>query len=119
LSPSRLTGRDDYEVSNAQHRRAGHRKPWSLGVRATSSLAAIAAFLTGAWVSLVAGIYTSAFQSPNPDPALDGDPCCGHPDTWGNVIVGGIHFAALAIVALGLLTLSFILFSSGSLFPGD
>jgi hypothetical protein len=55
------------------------------------------------WVILLAGIYSSAFQHPDPNPALDGDPCCGHPDTWGDVLAGGIYFAATLSVALGLL----------------
>jgi hypothetical protein len=34
-----------------------------------------------------------------PDPAiLDGDPCCSHPDTWGEVIRGGVSALAAVLV---------------------
>ena len=50
-----------------------------------------------AFIMLVAGI-----SSQTPDPFIaDGDPCCGHPDTWGEVAVGVSW--ALALVLLDAL----------------
>jgi hypothetical protein len=53
-----------------------------------------------------ASICTSYFRSPNPDPSLDGDPCCADPDTWWDVVTGRAYFLALAIVAVGLVLLT-------------
>ncbi len=42
-----------------------------------------------------------------PDPAIpDGDPCCGHPDTWNEVVQGVGYGAALGFVGGGLLLLA-------------
>jgi hypothetical protein len=55
------------------------------------------------WVTLLALIFSAAFQTPNPDPGLDGDPCCGYPDTWTDVAVGGAYFLATLIAAIGFM----------------
>ena len=71
--------------------------------------AALAALLAAAWVALLAVIYTTYFQSPDPNQALDGDPCCAHPDTWTDVIIGGVYFSAVTVASLGFLTLGIVL----------
>lgn len=56
-------------------------------------LAAVAAYGTMLLVFLVAGAGEA------PDPYVpDGDPCCGHPDTWGDVAWGGVWSLVLAVV---------------------
>ena len=53
--------------------------------RAFAALAAVAlavAALAGVSLILLGGLI--AAQAPDPFVA-DGDPCCGHPDTWGDV----------------------------------
>lgn len=50
------------------------------------------------WVFLVGAI---AAQRPDPD-APDGDPCCGVPDTWGEV-VGTAAGAVASALVVGLL----------------
>lgn len=42
---------------------------------------------------------TVAAQQPDPTVA-DGDPCCGHPDTWGEVALGFLYAAMLILGAV-------------------
>lgn len=70
-----------------------------------SPLAILAAALVGgalvlvfiwglAWLALSAGVSAQL-----PDPSIgDGDPCCGHPDNWGEVAGGLAYTAVLAVV---------------------
>lgn len=77
---------------------------WNSPIRRISAAAVgSAAALFGLWVCVIAGIYTSAFQRPDPNPALDGDPCCFYPDNWGEVLIGSIYFIAILSAGLGLL----------------
>ena len=63
-------------------------------VAAIAGLAALPLALFGAlWAWLGAAI---AAQRPDPL-IIDGDPCCGHPDTWGEV--GDWSFWALTMVS--------------------
>jgi hypothetical protein len=42
-----------------------------------------------AWGSLFV-LLVGAVSAQEPDPSIpSGDPCCGHPDTWGEVAWGG------------------------------
>jgi hypothetical protein len=62
------------------------------GVLAVASAAPIvmALFLT---------LLSVAVSAQHPDPTVpDGDPCCGHPDTWGDVALG---FVSAAMFLLG------------------
>jgi hypothetical protein len=62
------------------------------GVLAVASAAPIvmALFLT---------LLSVAVSAQQPDPTVpDGDPCCGHPDTWGEVALG---FVSAAMFLLG------------------
>src|SRR5690349_11653466 len=59
-----------------------------------------------AWALLVLVIAAE-----HPDPRVpDGDPCCGHPDTWGEVAFGiawGLTLAGVSIALLyGIVTLA-------------
>lgn len=71
-----------------------------------AAVAAVAAAVAALSTFAVALIATSLLRVPNADPALDGDPCCPYPNTWGDVLLGAFGVAALAVVALGLLTLA-------------
>jgi hypothetical protein len=71
--------------------------------RVTAACAAVVCLPLGLWVALLALVYSAALRRPNPNPRLDGDPCCGHPDTWSDVLVGGTYTIAIASVAIGLL----------------
>ncbi len=67
-------------------------------VRAGAVLAGVALGLFSLWASLIALLVGGdAFQEPNPF-ILDGDPCCGHPDDWGEVALGAVS----ALVAFGI-----------------
>ena len=74
--------------------------------RAFAAVAAPLAAVAALWTFAVTLVATSLLRSPNADPALDGDPCCPHPDTWGEVALGAFSVAALAVVVLGLLALA-------------
>ncbi len=68
---------------------------------AAGVLLGLVALWTGAW-ALVA-----SSQLRRPDPAAaDGDPCCAHPDDWGDVAFGAVFTAGLAGVALLLFVLA-------------
>lgn len=54
---------------------------------------------------------TSA-QTPDPD-IPDGDPCCGHPDTWGEVALGFMWTLALAALVGAVLALAAALLARG------
>ena len=71
-----------------------------IGRRLALAFARVVSLAAALWLSLLAFIATSAFQSPKAAPSLDGDPCCAHPDTWGDVVVGGASFVAIGLVAL-------------------
>ena len=50
-------------------------------------------------IALVLAFFNVAVSAQQPDPIVpDGDPCCGHPDTWGEVALG---FVSAAIFLLG------------------
>jgi hypothetical protein len=66
--------------------------------RAFVAVEAPVAALAALWTLVVALIATSLLRVPNADPALDGDPCCAYPDTWGDVALGVFSLAALALV---------------------
>jgi hypothetical protein len=64
------------------------------GLLAVASVAPIVMALTLALFNVV----VSAQQ---PDPTIpNGDPCCGHPDTWGEVALGFVH-AAMFVLGAG------------------
>lgn len=64
---------------------------------ALASLPAVGIGLAVAWFSIVV-------SAQRPDPSVpNGDPCCGHPDTWGEVVGGivlGVGFAAICVALL-------------------
>jgi hypothetical protein len=70
--------------------------------RAPERIAAAAAGLVVAGVAVVGAAYVAfsvALAGEAPDPyAPDGDPCCGHPDTWGEVASGAVWTLAIAVV---------------------
>jgi hypothetical protein len=74
--------------------------------RAASLLGAPLAALAALGILLVAFIATSLLRAPNPDPMLDGDPCCPYPDSWLEVAFGTLLFIALVVVALALILLA-------------
>jgi hypothetical protein len=65
--------------------------------------AAVVAVPIGNAALALSVLTTVLLRAPDPDPSLDGDPCCGHPDTWTDVIVGGGFFTVEAFVALTVL----------------
>jgi hypothetical protein len=89
--------------------------------RFAALVAAVLAFVVGTAALVIAALSLTAFQRPDPDPALDGDPCCWHPDTWTDVAVGGGFFAVVAFVAFAFLGASGLLVASAVLgrFPAS
>lgn len=71
------------------------------------ALAILLAGLAATWFPLMLGLLMFFIGAQQPDPSVpDGDPCCGHPDTWWEVL-SGVGFGALCmIVALGPLTVA-------------
>jgi hypothetical protein len=50
-------------------------------------------------MALALAFFNVAVSAQQPDPTVpDGDPCCGHPDTWGEVALG---FVGAAMFLLG------------------
>jgi hypothetical protein len=57
-------------------------------MRALAVVAAIGLLLCAAY-NLLLIVFFGAVSLAAPDPTIiDGDPCCGHPDTWGEVAFG-------------------------------
>jgi hypothetical protein len=83
--------------------------------RVTALVGAVMAIIFGSFAAMLALLYTSELRSPDPDPRLDGDPCCGYPDTWADVAIGGVYFLVVAFVALAALGAGGILASGAIL----
>ncbi len=63
------------------------------------SLASVIPLWFGFWWAIL-GILT---LGQTPDASIpDGDPCCSHPDTWGEVVLGGVG-GTLLLVGCGAL----------------
>ena len=77
--------------------------------RAFAFVASPIAAAAGLWLLMPAFISTSLLRAPNPDPALDGEPCCPYPDTWIDVALGGALVIALVLIAVGLIALAIAL----------
>lgn len=72
-----------------------------LAARFLAALLGGAILLVAAWGALFV-LLAAAISSQVPDPFIaDGDPCCGHPDTWGEV--AGAIAGALVLVLLDAL----------------
>ena len=68
--------------------------------------------LAGCWVILLALVLSAALRQPNPDPSLDGEPCCAYPDTWADVAIGAGYTVATAIAAVGIIGLGVVAMTS-------
>jgi hypothetical protein len=70
-----------------------------------AGLAALVFVLLAPYVA-AASLFATALASYRPDPrAHDGDPCCPHPDTWGDVAqsaAGAVFGATVSGALLGL-----------------
>jgi len=71
-------------------------------------LCAVAAY----GVVLVVLVGATSAQTPDPD-IPDGDPCCGHPDSWGEVALGFIWTLALVALVGAVLALAAALLARG------
>jgi hypothetical protein len=50
-------------------------------------------------MALALALFSGVVAAQQPDPTVpDGDPCCGHPDTWGEVALG-LGWAAMLVLA--------------------
>jgi hypothetical protein len=59
-----------------------------LAARALAGLVGVGVLLFAAWAVLITALI-GGLSARAPDPfAPDGDPCCGHPDTWSDVAWG-------------------------------
>ena len=56
------------------------------------------------WLAVLDALIS--FQDPSPL-IEDGDPCCGYPDTWTEVALGGVTAVAIAVIACGLFVAAF------------
>lgn len=62
---------------------------------ALAAVALVVAALAGVGITMLGG----AISAQAPDPFIaDGDPCCGHPDTWGEVATGVAWTLGLIVV---------------------
>lgn len=67
-------------------------------LRILAGLAAAALFVVVAF-GLIAFVWGLSYVSEPADPyVMDGDPCCAHPDTWGDVTSGAWGTLAIAAV---------------------
>jgi hypothetical protein len=84
---------------------------WKPLLRGLAGVAGVALLLFAAWGVLWV-LLVGAIAAQAPDPFVEnGDPCCGHPDTWGEVAAGfgwtlgyALVDALLICVAVALLT---------------
>jgi hypothetical protein len=68
------------------------------------ALAILLAAAAGALWSFGLGVLMIVIGAQRPDPSVpDGDPCCGHPDTWAQVVELVGYGALWVIASLGLL----------------
>jgi hypothetical protein len=52
-------------------------------------------------MALVLALFSVVVSAQQPDPTVpDGDPCCSHPDTWGEVALG-FGYAAMFLLGAG------------------
>lgn len=80
-------------------------RPLGAMARVGTGAAALPAALVGLYGLLLA-LFFVALAAQRPDSSVpDGEPCCPHPDTWGEV-VGGVAAAVLPGVAAGGLVLA-------------
>jgi hypothetical protein len=77
--------------------------------RLAAAAGAASSLLAALWTALFALVATALLRVPDADPRLDGDPCCPHPDTWGDVAIGAGAVAILALVVSALLVLTWTL----------
>jgi hypothetical protein len=71
-------------------------------LRAAAAVLAVALGLAALW-GLAWITFSGLMSAQAPDPSIpSGDPCCGHPDTWGEV-ASGVAFTLGLIVIDGLL----------------
>jgi hypothetical protein len=57
-------------------------------------------------MALFLALFNVAVSAQQPDPTVpDGDPCCGHPDTWGEVALG---FVSAAMFLLGASAVAYL-----------
>ena len=57
-------------------------------------------------MALALALFTGVVAAQQPDPTVpDGDPCCGHPDTWGEVALG---FGWAAMLVLGAVAMVYV-----------
>ena len=69
-----------------------------VAARLLAGLAGGAILLVAAWGALWV-MFAVAVSAQAPDPfVIDGDPCCGHPDTWGEVAEGAAWALGLALL---------------------
>ena len=72
-----------------------------------SAVAILIAALAAAWWPFWLGFLLIAIGAQRPDPSVeDGDPCCGHPDTWQQSAEYVGAGTLWAIVAAGLLAVA-------------
>lgn len=65
------------------------------GLAALLGLGLLAAALAG----LAVVLFSIGLAAQMPDPQIpDGDPCCGHPDTWGEVAIGLVWGIAYLVI---------------------
>jgi hypothetical protein len=82
-----------------------------LAARALAGLVAVGILLCVAWAVLVTALI-GGLSARAPDPCVpDGDPCCHHPDTWGEVAWGltwtlGFVLLDALLAAIGIALLS-------------
>ena len=77
--------------------------------RVAAALGALVALVTGT-MTLSLAAFSILVSAQRPDPRVpDGDPCCGHPDTWGQVAEGMAVGVVFGAVGLGLLALMAVL----------
>lgn len=71
-----------------------------IAARMLSGLLAVA-FAAPFVMALALAFLTVGVSAQHPDPTVaDGDPCCGHPDTWGEVALGFVY-AAMFLLGAG------------------
>jgi hypothetical protein len=76
-----------------------------MGRIAARSVAGLLAIASAAPIvmALFLALLSVTVAAQHPDPTVaDGDPCCGHPDTWGEVALGLLYGAMLILGAVAV-----------------
>jgi len=82
------------------------RVPWTAARTAAAAFALLAGATALSASAFAAWELSALWATPDPD-VPDGDPCCVHPDTWGDIAESAAWGALFAVAAVGMACAAF------------